>query len=157
MRRNRLADFVLARARELVDLRALFVELEGRHRLDAACRGNLLKLVNVDLDKDDVRHLPGQRLENGRDALARAAPRCREVDDYKLLIGNGRVKLCLARQHLHAATEAEHQMQRRFLLDVVIGERATILELLASEDEALLVGWDALLVLDLGLYVVNAV
>ena len=48
-------------------------------------------------------------------------------------------------------------MQRRFLLDVVIGERATILELLASEDEALLVGWDALLVLDLGLYVVNAV
>ena len=140
-----------------MDLRALFVELEGRHRLDAARRGNLLKLVNVDLDKDDVRHLPGQRLENGRDALARAAPRCREVDDYKLLIGNGRVKLCLARQHLHAATEAEHQMQRRFLLDVVIGERATILELLASEDEALLVGWDALLVLDLGLYVVNAV
>jgi hypothetical protein len=48
-------------------------------------------------------------------------------------------------------------MQRRFLLDVVIGERATILELLASENEALLVGRDALLVLDLGLDVVNAV
>ena len=59
VRRNCLADFVLARARELVDLRALFVELEGRHRLDAARRGNLLKLIDVDLDKDDVRHLLG--------------------------------------------------------------------------------------------------
>ena len=59
VRRNRFADFVLARARELVDLRALFVELEGRHRLDAASRGNLFKLVDVDLEKDDVRHLLG--------------------------------------------------------------------------------------------------
>jgi hypothetical protein len=38
-----------------------------------------------------------------------------------------------------------------FLLDVVIGEGAAILELLACKDEALLVWWDALLVLHLAL------
>ncbi len=36
-------------------------------------------------------------------------------------------------------------MQRRLLLDVVVGERAAILQLLAGEDEALLVGRDACL------------
>ena len=40
-------------------------------------------------------------------------------------------------------------MQRRLLLDVVVRERAAILELLAREDEPLLVRRDALLVLDL--------
>ena len=48
-------------------------------------------------------------------------------------------------------------MQRGLLLDVVVRERAAVLELLAGEDEALLVGGDALLVLDLGLDVVNRV
>ena len=37
------------------------------------------------------------------------------------------------------------------LLDVVVRERAAVLELLAGEDQALLVGRDALLVLDLGI------
>ena len=45
-------------------------------------------------------------------------------------------------------------MERRLLLDVVVGEGAAILELLAGEDQALLVRGNALLVLDLGLYVV---
>ena len=48
-------------------------------------------------------------------------------------------------------------MESRFFLDVVIGECSSIFELLSSEDESLLVGWDALLVLDLGLDVVNGV
>ena len=48
-------------------------------------------------------------------------------------------------------------MQRRLLLDVVVAERAVVLELLAGNDEALLVGRDALLVLDLGLDAVNQV
>jgi len=43
------------------------------------------------------------------------------------------------------------------LLDVVVRERAAILELLAREDEALLVGGDALLVLDLRLDHVDGV
>ena len=48
-------------------------------------------------------------------------------------------------------------MQGRLLLDVVIREGAPILELLAGKDEALLVGRDALLVLDLRLDVINRV
>ena len=48
-------------------------------------------------------------------------------------------------------------MQRRLLLDVVVRERAAVLELLAREDEALLVRRDALLVLDLLLDVVDRV
>lgn len=43
------------------------------------------------------------------------------------------------------------------LLDVVVAQRTAILELLAGEDQALLVGRDALLVLDLALDVVNGV
>ena len=48
-------------------------------------------------------------------------------------------------------------MERGLLLDVVVGEGATVFKLLAGEDEALLVGRDALLVLDLGLHVVDRV
>ncbi len=48
-------------------------------------------------------------------------------------------------------------MQRALLLDVVVRERAAVLELLAREDEALLVGRDALLVLDLLLHVLDRV
>jgi len=55
------------------------------------------------------------------------------------------------------AAKAQHKVQRRLLLDVVVGESAAILELLAGEDQALLVGRDALLVLDLGLDVVDRV
>eukprot|EP00168_Porphyra_purpurea_P021874 TRINITY_DN9_c0_g1_i5.p1 TRINITY_DN9_c0_g1~~TRINITY_DN9_c0_g1_i5.p1 ORF type:complete len:162 (+),score=5.59 TRINITY_DN9_c0_g1_i5:382-867(+) len=48
-------------------------------------------------------------------------------------------------------------MQRRLLLDVVVRQRPPILQLLARKDEALLVGRDPLLVLDLRLHVVNRV
>ena len=48
-------------------------------------------------------------------------------------------------------------MERRLLLDVVVLEGATVLELLAGEDEPLLVGGDPLLVLDLGLDGVDGV
>ena len=43
-------------------------------------------------------------------------------------------------------------MKGRLLLNVVVGQSAAILELLASEDKTLLVRGDALLVLDLGLH-----
>ena len=42
-------------------------------------------------------------------------------------------------------------MEGRFLLDVVVRHGTVILELLACKDESLLVGRDALLVLNLGL------
>jgi len=52
---------------------------------------------------------------------------------------------------LVATTEAEDQVEGALLLDVVVREGAPVLELLAGEDESLLVGGDALLVLDFGL------
>jgi len=42
-------------------------------------------------------------------------------------------------------------------LDVVVAESATVLKLPASEDKTLLVGRDALLVLNLGLDILNGV
>lgn len=48
-------------------------------------------------------------------------------------------------------------MQGRFLLDIVIAKSASVFELFAGEDETLLVGWDALFVLDLGLDIVDCV
>ena len=45
-------------------------------------------------------------------------------------------------------------MESRLLLDVVVGKGATVLKLLAGEDQALLVRRNALLVLDLGLDIV---
>ena len=89
------------------------------------------------------------------------------------LEGNG-----LARQgldeDLHSTTETEDQVESGLLLDIaaeagqrrvdireevslLVTQRATILELLSSEDETLLVGRDAFLVLDLGLDIVDGV
>jgi hypothetical protein len=48
-------------------------------------------------------------------------------------------------------------VESRLLLDVIVGERATILELLAGEDQTLLVRRDTLLVLDLRLDVVDGI
>ena len=48
-------------------------------------------------------------------------------------------------------------MEGGLLLDVVVRKSAAVLELLAGEDEALLIWGDALLVLDLGLDVLDGV
>merc|ERR1712139_67977 len=56
-----------------------------------------------------------------------------------------------------AATKAEHEVEGRLLLDVVVREGAAVLKLLAGKDQALLVGRDALLVLDLLLHVLDGV
>jgi len=48
-------------------------------------------------------------------------------------------------------------VQGRFFLDVVIGESPTVLKLLSSEDEALLVRRDSFLILDLRLNVVDGI
>ena len=54
-----------------------------------------------------------------------------------------------------SARTTQHQMQRGLLLDVVVAQCAAVLQLLAREDQALLVRGDALLVLDLLLYVLT--
>ena len=48
-------------------------------------------------------------------------------------------------------------MKRGLFLDVVVAQSATVLQLLTRKDEALLVGRDALLVLNLGLDALNRV
>jgi hypothetical protein len=58
---------------------------------------------------------------------------------------------------LHAATQTEHQVQSRLLLNVVIRKSTAVLELLSGEDETLLIRRDALLVLDLGLHIIDGV
>ena len=70
------------------------------------------------------------------------------------LLGSG-VDLLLAL--LATTAQAEHQVEGALLLDVVVREGATVLELLAGENQALLVRGDALLVLDLGLDIVDGV
>jgi hypothetical protein len=59
--------------------------------------------------------------------------------------------------HLSTTSQAEHQVQSGLLLDVVISQSAAIFQLLASEDQSLLVRRNALLVLDLLLDIVNGV
>ena len=44
-----------------------------------------------------------------------------------------------------------------YLLDIVVTQGTTILELLASKDQTLLVGWNAFFILDLGLDIVDCV
>jgi hypothetical protein len=58
---------------------------------------------------------------------------------------------------LHTATEAENEVKGGFLLDVVVRQGAAILELLAGEDQALLVRRNTLLILNLGLDIVDGV
>ena len=60
----------------------------------------------------------------------------------------------LQRRLNDTTTETEDQVESGLLLDVVVGEGAAVLELLAGEDQALLVRRNALLVLDLGLDIV---
>jgi len=60
-------------------------------------------------------------------------------------------------EDLHTTTKAEDEVERGLLLDIVVGQSAAILKLLAGEDQSLLVRRDALLVLDLGLHIVDGV
>ena len=48
---------------------------------------------------------------------------------------------------LHAATEAKDQVQRALFLDIVVRERAAVFQLLAREDQSLLIRRNSLFVL----------
>ena len=60
-------------------------------------------------------------------------------------------------EDLHATEETDHQYKIELILDVVVGEGTTILELLSSEDQALLAWSITLLLLNLGLHFFNSV
>ena len=72
------------------------------------------------------------------------------------LKSNGLAGECLD-EDLHATTQTEDEMESTLFLDVVIGEGTAVFELLASEDQALLVRRNALLILDLALDIVDGV
>ena len=48
------------------------------------------------------------------------------------------------------ASESEDEVESGLLLDVVVRESASVLELLAGKDETLLIGRDSFLILDFG-------
>ena len=58
---------------------------------------------------------------------------------------------------LHTSSETKNQVKSRFLLDIVVGKSSTVLELLSSEDETLLIRRDTFLILNLGLDVVDRI
>jgi len=60
-------------------------------------------------------------------------------------------------EDLHSTTQTEDKMKSGLFLDVVIRKRAAIFQLLAGENQPLLVGRDAFLVLNLCLDILDAV
>eukprot|EP01084_Bolivina_argentea_P286949 492339_1 len=72
------------------------------------------------------------------------------------LEGNGLASQGLD-EDLHTSTEAEDEVKGGLLLDVVVSQGAAILQLLAGEDQALLIRGDTLLILNLGLHVLNGI
>ena len=112
-------------------------------------RRNALLVLNLRLDVVDGvgrLHLEGDGLSS------------KGLDDC-VLSAAGSADLVGIFKHtdLHTATEAEDEVERGLLLNVVIRQGAAILELLASENQALLVRRNALLVLNLRLDIVDSV
>lgn len=68
-------------------------------------------------------------------------------------MGKGVIRLT----DLHSAAKTKDKMKGGLLLDIVIRKGATVLELLSSEDQALLIRWDSFLILDLGFNVVDGI
>lgn len=58
---------------------------------------------------------------------------------------------------LTTTSQSQHQVKSGLLLDVVVRQGSAVLQLLTSEDQSLLVRWDSLLILDLGLNIVDGV
>merc|ERR1712032_951507 len=124
--------------------------MEGRLLLDVVI-GKSAAILELLASKDES-------LLIGRDALLVLNLGLDVIDGVRWLDlkGDGLAGKSL-NEDLHTTTETENKMESGLLLDVVVGEGAAVLELLASEDESLLIGRDALLVLDLGLDVVDGV
>merc|ERR1712180_363177 len=58
---------------------------------------------------------------------------------------------------LVSSSEPEDEMESGLLLDVVVRQSPTVLQLFTSKDQPLLVWWDAFFVLDLGLHVFDGI
>ena len=60
-------------------------------------------------------------------------------------------------EDLHTTSESQNEVKGGLLLDVVVGKGSSVLKLLSSENESLLIRGNSFLVLDLSLDVVNSV
>merc|ERR1719248_561100 len=60
-------------------------------------------------------------------------------------------------EDLHTSAQTKHQVESTLLLNVVVTQCASVLQLLAREDQTLLIRWNTFLVLNLGLDVLNCV
>lgn len=58
---------------------------------------------------------------------------------------------------VNSPTKTKNKVKGGFLLDVVVGEGTSVLELLSCEDQALLIRWDSLLILNLSLNIIDGV
>jgi hypothetical protein len=58
---------------------------------------------------------------------------------------------------LHTSSQAQHQVQSGLLLNIVIGKSPTILQLLPSKDQTLLIRRNSFLILDLHLNIVDGI
>ena len=65
--------------------------------------------------------------------------------------------LCARDLLLLNLTQSQDQVQRGFLLDIVVGQRSAVFQLFAGKDQSLLVRGDAFFVLDLGFDVLDGV
>ena len=54
-------------------------------------------------------------------------------------------------EDLHSFAELQNKVKSGLFLNIVVGESMAVFQLLSGEDQSLLIGWDAFLVLDLGL------
>jgi hypothetical protein len=116
-------------------------------------RGNALLVLNLGLDVvDGVR-----RLDLEGDLWKGAKGEFRWKEERKTQGTTNGLSGKRLDEDLHATAETKNKVERRLLLDVVVREGATVLELLAGEDQTLLVRGNALLVLNLGLDVVDGV
>lgn len=99
-----------------------------------------------------------QALLIGRNALLVLDLRFHVVDRVRRL-NLQRDRLASERLHedLHTATETKNEVESRLLLNVIVGKSTAVLKLLSSEDKALLVGRNTLLVLNLRLHVVDSI
>jgi len=58
---------------------------------------------------------------------------------------------------LHATSETEDQMERGFLLDVVIGKGPAVFQLLTRKDQPLLIRGNSFFILNLGLHILDGI
>lgn len=73
------------------------------------------------------------------------------------LVDNGWIVKDSAGYLAVTSTKTENQVKSGFLLNVVVREGASVLKLLTSKDETLLIGRDSFLILNLRLDVVNSI